>query len=48
MTVQEIINKLQLVEDKSINIVFTTPDGFIDIEQVNYCEWGNVIVVSDN
>jgi len=46
MTVQQIINQLQEIKDKSMNVVFTTPIGFIDVDAINYCDWANVTVLS--
>ena len=46
MTVQELIDRLNKVEDKSLSVVIITPDGFLDVEDNNFCDWANVIVLS--
>lgn len=46
MTVSELIEELNKVEDKTVNVVYMTPDGFVDADAVSYSEVFSVVVLS--
>ena len=48
MTVQGLIDELQKVEDKSLGVVYMTPDGFIDVGLICLSGTFQVIVISDS
>lgn len=48
MTVQELIEYLNKIEDKSLEVVYITQDGFIDIGLVTYSKMFDSVVLSQD
>jgi len=46
MNVQELINQLNNIKDKTKEVVESTPDGYIIVDAVNICSWSGSVVLS--
>lgn len=44
LTVKQLIDKLYMVEDKSVNVFFETPVSFVSIDRIFIDEEGEVIL----